>query len=111
MAVWQRPRAEAWGVTDFMVSEPGSHMTLVVTIVYLHDKLDEYNLMSKLLSRHNRQHICRTGMGQFDKYVIIKLVRMIRCRKRSTTYHRNQKKWVLGIHRTIKVVYLRSVGT
>ena len=50
-------------------------------------------------------------MGQFDKYAIIKLVEMIRCRKRSVAYQRDQKKWVLSIYRTIKVVYLRSVGT
>ena len=55
--------------------------------------------------------LVRTGMGQFDKYAIIKLVEMIRCRKRSVAYQRDQKKWVLGIHKTIKVAYLRSVGT
>ena len=48
LAAYPGPRPG--GVTDFMVSEPGSHMTLVVTVVYLHDKLHEYNLMSKLLS-------------------------------------------------------------
>ena len=50
-------------------------------------------------------------MGQFDKYAIIKLVEMIRCRKRSAAYQKDRKKWILSIYRTIKVVYLRSVGT
>ena len=34
------------GITDLIVSESGSHMTLVVTVVYLHNKMHEYNLMS-----------------------------------------------------------------
>ena len=80
-------------------------MTLVVTVVYLHDKLYEYNLMSKIIKIDIIVNIfVWTGMGQFDKYVSIKLVEMryvlgsevlhicifikimIGFRKRSTTY-------------------------
>ena len=44
--VWQRLRVGPGALQIKWYQSPGSHMTLVVIVVYLHDKLHEYNLMS-----------------------------------------------------------------